>query len=1062
MTLTELAIKRPSFVVVIFTVLGVLGLLSLSQLNYELLPKMSNPVVTITTVYPGAAPNEVENSVSKPIEDAVSGIDKVKTIRTTSQEGFSFVMVEFDQSADVDLSLQNAQRKIGEVSPLFPDEVKAPTLAKFALDEIPILRVGMTSSLSDQEFYQLLKDRVRPAIAKVAGVGQVVIIGGEEREIGVNIDADRLRTYGLSLSQVTGAIRAGNLDFPTGKIEDSDREYIVRVSGKFESIEGLRNLVVGRSKAGGEIRLSDVADVVDGARDMATISRINGKSSVVVNVIKQNDANAVDVSRLVRAELDRLVKQYKGIDLKTVIAADGSTFTLEAAQAVQSDLLIAVALVALVMLIFLHSIRNSFIVMIAIPASLISTFIAMYVFDFSLNLMTLLGLSLVVGILVDDSIVVLENIYRHLEMGVDKRTAALRGRNEIGFTALSITLVDVVVFLPLSLTSGLVGNILREFSVVVVVSTLLSLLVSFTITPVLASRISKLQPLTRGSLMGRFGLWFEARYERLRDGYGQVLKWTIAKWTHAATVAVVAIVLLMGSFALIGMGFIGFEFITQADRGEFAISIELPPGTSLDSTNMITRSIEERVLAMPEVERVLTTVGVANEGLLGQPQGSAAEMNVTLVPKEKRGASTDDVGEAIKTIAMGVPGVKARYNPIGIFGTANQTPIQVIVSGPNDSTVRHTAGIVAEILDTIPGATDIRLSSEEGQPETQVRLDREKMAALGLTVADVGGTLRVALSGDDNAKYRDGNDEYNIRVRLDERDRGRTENLEGLTFTNSRGEQVELKQFAHIEQSTGRTKLQRKDRNSAVTIFAQAIGVPSGTIGGTLRTALSGLSLPDGISFAYDGDLRNQEETGSSMGIAFMVGLLFVYLVMVALYNSYLYPLVVLFSIPLAIIGALLALALSARSMSFFSILGLVMLMGLVAKNAILLVDFTNRLRAEGLSIREALFEAGKERLRPILMTTLTMILGMLPIALSASAGAEWKSGLAWTLVGGLSSSMFLTLLVIPVVYWTFATIRDRIAMRREARARRRTLKGHDAAFGGEDAPLVATESPEL
>lgn len=1035
MTLTELVIKRPSIVVVIFAVLGVLGLLSLTQLNYELLPKMENPIVTITTAYPGASPNEVENTVSKPIEDAVSGIDKVKTIRTTSQEGFSFVMVEFDQAAKIDVALQDAQRKIGEVVPRFPVEVKTPTLAKFALDELPILRVGMASDLPDREFYQLLKDRIKPLLSKVPGVGQIVIVGGEEREIGVNIDAERLRSYGLSLNQVTGAIRAGNLDFPTGKIEDADGEYIVRVAGKFESVEGLKTLVVGRSKAGGEVRLSDVADVVDGSGDMSTVSRINGKSSVVVNVIKQNDANAVDVSRLVRDEFDKLKKEYSGINLAVEIAADGSTFTLDAAKAVQTDLLIAVCLVALVMLIFLHSVRNSFIVMIAIPASLVSTFIAMYVFDFSLNLMTLLGLSLVVGILVDDSIVVLENIYRHLEMGADKRTAAIRGRNEIGFTALSITLVDVVVFLPLSLTSGLVGNILREFAVVVVVSTLLSLLVSFTITPVLASRISKLKPLTKNSLMGRFGLWFERMYDRFRDAYGNILKWTMARWWHAAAVGASAFVMLMGSFALLGMGFVGFEFITQADRGEFAISIELPPGTSLDSTNMITRSIEEKVMKLPDVERVLTNVGVANEGLLGQPQASAAELNVTLVPKEDRSFSTDEVGETIKGIAMAYPGVKARYNPIGIFGTANQTPIQIIVSGPTDSSVRTTANLVAAILDSIPGATDIRLSSEAGQPETRVELDRQKMAALGLTVADVGATLRVALSGDDEAKYRDGKDEYTIRVRLDQFDRSRTENLERLAFMNRDRQQIELKQFADVVQTTGLTRLQRKDRNSAVTVFAQAIGVPSGTIGQQFQQRIANARVPEGITFAYDGDLRNQQETGGSMGIAFLVGLLFVYLVMVALYNSYLYPLVVLFSIPLAMIGALLALALSAKSLSFFSILGMVMLMGLVAKNAILLVDFTNRLRAEGLSIRQALFEAGRERLRPILMTTLTMIFGMLPIAVSAAAGAEWKSGLAWALIGGLTSSMFLTLLVIPVVYWTFASIQDWLASKKEAHA---------------------------
>jgi HAE1 family hydrophobic/amphiphilic exporter-1 len=517
MTLTELSIKRPTFVVVMFTVLGVLGLISYSQLKYDLLPKMSQPVVTITTVYPGASPSEVETSVSKPVEDAVSALDKVKSIRATSQEGVSIVMIEFDQSAKIDFALQDAQRKVGEIVSRMPDGVKAPILSKFAIDEMPVLRMGATSQLADREFYQLLKDQIKPRLSKVAGVGQVTLVGGDEREIQVNVDADKLRSYGLSILQVTQAIKTANLDFPTGKIDDRDGQFVVRVTGKFNSIEELRDLVVGRSLQGGEIKLGDIGEVADGTKEMVTTSRINGKTSVSINIQKQSDANGVEVSKLVRDEVKKLETDYASQGVKIDIAQDASVFTIDAANAVKDDLGIAVVLVALVMLLFLHSIRNSFIVMIAIPASLISTFTVMWIFGFSLNLMTLLALSLVVGILVDDSIVVLENIYRHLEMGKDKRVAALEGRNEIGFTALSITLVDVVVFLPLSLMSGITGNILREFSIVVVAATLLSLLVSFTITPTLASRIGKLQHMTKKTLGGRFVLWFERGYDRLTD-----------------------------------------------------------------------------------------------------------------------------------------------------------------------------------------------------------------------------------------------------------------------------------------------------------------------------------------------------------------------------------------------------------------------------------------------------------------------------------------------------------------------------------------------------------------
>ncbi|MCC7439660.1 MAG: efflux RND transporter permease subunit, partial [Armatimonadetes bacterium] len=432
---------------------------------------------------------------------------------------------------------------------------------------------------------------------------------------------------------------------------------------------------------------------------------------------------------------------------------------------------------------------------------------------------------------------------------------------------------------------------------------------------------------------------------------------------------------------------------------------------------------------------------VSSEGLLGQSSNNSSEINVALVPKKERVRSTDEIGEAIKSFAMGIPGVKVRVNPIGIFGTANQTPVQIVISGQDLDSVTATAHHFANILRKIQGTADVRLSVEEGKPETQVKIDREKMAALGLTIAEVGGALRVALNGDNDARFRVGTDEYDINIRLDEFDRSRTSDVETITFMNRRGEQVMLKQFADVEQSTGPTKLQRKDRNSAVTIFAQAVGRPVGNIGADFQTAIATYKFPAGVTLGYDGDLRNQQDSFGNMGIAFMVGILFMYLIMVALYNSYLYPFVVLFSIPLALIGAFWALGLAGRSMNIFSMLGIIMLIGLVGKNAILLVDFTNKAREEGKSIKEALMEAGRERLRPILMTTLTMIFGMLPIALSTAAGAEWKSGLAWALVGGLTSSMFLTLLVVPVIYWGFAGVQSRLRARKARRRARKQAK---------------------
>lgn len=1019
MTLTELSIKRPTIIVVIFTALTVLGLYSLSQLKYELLPRMKWPWVTISTVYPGASPSEVQSSVTKPIEEAVSGLDKVSAVYATSTEGVSFVSIEFQQSAVLDVVIQDAQRKVNEIAYKLPPGAKTPTVSKFALDELPVIRMGVTANMPSREFYQLLKDRVQPRFARLPGVAQVSLIGGDEREIRVNLDAQKLQAYGLSVLQVTQAIKTSNLDFPTGKVEEGNRQYIVRLAGKFQTVEDLRNLVIAHSKQGGAIQLSDIAEVYDGQKDPVMMSRINGVSSVGIFVVKQSDANSVDVSNEVRAEIPKLEKDFSSINMRFDVAQDGSIFTREAVHAVQIDLLIAIFLVALVMLMFLHSIRNSLIVMIAIPTSMVSTFIGMYIFDMTLNLMTLLGLSLVVGILVDDSIVVLENIYRHLEHGEERRSAAIKGRNEIGFAALSITLVDVVVFLPLSLVSGIIGNIMREFALVVVFSTLMSLFVSFTITPLLASRFAKLERLTHGTLLGRFALWFEQQFKRFQEGYAKVLHWGLF---NKGKVILISGGLFLASLSLVPLGFIGSEFIAVADRGEFTVTLELEPGSTLEHTNVVTREVEKLISDIPEIKKMFVNVGASSEGLLGQTSNNSAQIDIALVSKNERQRSTDEISAEIKSRIRQLPGVRVRVNPIGIFGTANQTPIQLNVYGTNYDEVRAAAERVADIIRSIPGSGDVRLSSEEGKPEIRIEIDRHKIAALNINLAEVGATLRTALAGDDESKFREGAAEYDLRIMLDKFDRSKMNTVGNLTVMNRKGQLIPLKQFATIYQATGPTKLQRQDRNYSVTVFSQAVGRPSGSIGADIQKELKKPgALPQGVNVAYLGDLKNQAEGFEQLGLAFLAANIFVYLIMVALYNSYSNPFVVLFSIPVAIVGALLSLALTMKALSVFSMLGMIMLVGLVGKNAILLVDRTNQMRKErNLSVYDALMEAAQTRLRPILMTTVAMIFGMLPVALSTSPGAEWKSGLAWALIGGLASSLLLTLVLVPVMYMKF------------------------------------------
>lgn len=1014
MTITELSIKRPPLVIVIFTVLAVLGYFSYNQLRYELIPDVTPPFVTVMTVYPGGSPNEVETSITKVMEDAVSSIDKIKSIRGSSTEGVSFLFIEFTQSADVNIALQNVQRKVGEVVNQLPYGAKSPVISKFSLTELPILRMGVTAEMPPEELYQFMKDKIKPEISKLAGVGQVTFAGGEQREIKVNLDLDKLNSYNIPVLQVLQAVKSSNIDFPVGKIKDSDGQYIVRVSGKFSSLDELRDLIVSRSAQGGSIKLKDIAEIEDGTKEAESYSRLNGRSALGVLVQKQTDANAVEVSRLVNEKLKKIEAANKDKNLRFDVAQDLSGFTLDAARAVNRDLLIAIVLVAIVMLVFLHSLRNSVIVMIAIPASLVSTFIAMYAFGFSLNLMTLLALSLVIGILVDDSIVVLENIYRHMELGKPQRLAALEGRNEIGFAALSITLVDVVVFLPLAMIQGLIGDIVRQFAMVVVVSTLLSLFVSFTITPMLASRFTKLQRLTGNTAMGRFGLRVEKNFDRISEKYAGLLKLGL---NNGWKVIALAGLLLVLSIALIPTGFIGSEFMPPSDRGELSVILELPEKINLEETNLITLQAEKMISKMPEVKKVFANAGASSEGFIGYTSNNIAELNVSLVPKTQRMKSDIQLSRQMKEKLLAIPGVKPRVSPIGIFGSSDMSPIELLISGPDYNEVEKAANTIKDAVQKIPGTADVRLSSGEGKPETKVEIDRAKMASFGIGLDQVAATLRVAYTGDDESKFRHGNDEYDIRIILDRFDRNKTSDLGNITFMNNRGENIRLFQFADIYQTIGPAQLSRKNRTAAISLLSQAVGRPSGDIGEDIKNGLAKLKLPPEIEVTFEGDLQMQEESFGSLFIALMVGILFVYLIMVALYNSFVYPFIVLFSIPVAIVGALLAMALFMKTLNIFSILGIIMLVGLVGKNAILLVDRTNQMRSEGMAMKDALVEAGQTRLRPILMTTFAMVFGMLPIAISMSATSELKSGLATALIGGLISSLMLTLVLVPVVY---------------------------------------------
>ncbi|WP_256011674.1 efflux RND transporter permease subunit [Desertivirga xinjiangensis] len=1016
MSISEIAVKRPLLIIVIFTILILFGAQSYFQLNYNLLPSIEVNTVTVSTVYPGASAAEVETSVTKKFEDAFASVEGLDKINSTSQEGVSVVTVQLKAGTDVDEAERNIQRKADQAQNELPADIDRPVVNKVNLEEAPVIRAGVTSNLPARDLYDFMDKQLKPVLQNVPGVGQVNIIGGEEREIHVNIDQSKLRAYGLSITQVTDAVNNASRSFPAGSIETEAQQVSIQFDANMVSLEQLRSLIVQNRPDAGTVYLRDVAEVVDASAKATAINHINGLPSIGVQVIKQSDANAVNVSEEVKKSFAEIERQYGSQNLKFTVSSDQSVYTLESANAVMVDLVLAILIVGIVMLAFLHSFRSSMFVLVALPSSIIPTFIAMYLFGFSLNLMTLMAMSLVVGILVDDSIVVLENIYRHLEMGSNKVKAALDGRNEIGFTALAITLVDVVVFLPLALSGGIIGSILREFSLVVVISTLMSLFVSFTITPLLASRFGKIEEMNPHTLWGRLNIKFEDFIDAVKFYYGEMLEVVLKKkrWLLLGV-----IILIIASIALIPAGFIGAAFIPSSDQGEVLFSLELAPDANINQTNASTQEAEKILMAHPDVNNVFSSIGFVGGSVAGTSNnGNLAEITVTLKDLKERSMSSEEFGVFMqRKLSESIAGVKFTASPTSISGNGTQAPIQVAIQGIDLQKVRSVAEQYKTAIATIPGARFVELSVKDQKRQVNVKLDRDKMALLGINATQVGGALQNAFSGNDNSKFKEDGNEYDILVNLDQSNRSSIGDVRNLPFSNSEGQTFILSQFAEVSEGLGESVLQRTDRLNSITVEANVVGRPTGSVTQDIQAKVAGISIPEGVSVEYLGDAKNQSDAFGSLGIALLTAILLVYLIMVALYESAIYPFVVLFSIPVAIIGALLALALTMETLNIFSIIGMIMLLGLVSKNAILIVDFANQLREEGHDLKDALLEAGKERLRPILMTTLAMILGMLPIALASGAGAEIKNGMAWVIIGGLTSSMILTLFVVPAMY---------------------------------------------
>ena len=1015
MKIVKTSVERPIFVTVLFILLTVLGFLSFRSLSAELMPKFTPPLLNVQIIYPGASPTEVENSLTKKAEEVLSSMEGIDQMQSYSFEGMSMIMVSFDFGTDIDKAMTDAQNRLSARRAELPRDIISPMISKVSVDEKPILILSATADIGSTDLFDLIDKRVVPELSHIKGIANVGLVGGVEREIQINLDKAKMQDLGITPVMVQGAIRASNLDFPTGYLRSGESQMAVRLSGKITSIDQLRRLIL-RNVNGTAIRLEDIAEVVDGVKDPVKMGRVNGQEAILLNILKQSDANALDVSKAVAEQIRTLEERYVADGLRIEVAQDTTTFTRNAISSVLTDLLLAILLVSMVILLFLHNVRNALIVMVVVPVSLIASFIGMWLFGFTLNMMSLLALSLVIGVLVDDAIVVIENVYRHMEMGKNRVRATWDAMNEIGITVISVTMVLVVVFLPIIFTNSLVSDILRQFCAVIVIAILFSLLAALTLVPLLTSRLGNVQSLRRDSFIGRMLSGFEEGISRFAERISTVTRWGMS---HRWTLALIVVVLMAGVMALFPLGFINFEFQHYMDRHECIIQLEMPKDISMEESNKLVRKAEGWLMHRPEVEKVVTMVGLTSDnGQSSKGTPYLAEMNVKL--KKVPGGTETYVAKIRKPLSDYLVDARVRVCNVSMTGTVSKASVEYVISGTDKDSVALYADKALSALSTIPGVIQPWLSVENATPEVTVRVDRDKMSNLGLTLDNVGMMMQTSFQGNDQLRYTEGDYEYAINIRADKVSRRSIEDVAGLMVVNGQGDLIRLSQFADTSLGIGPSRLERYNRNSSVTLRAQAYGVPAGAIAKEFMSRLDGEDLPGGVQIQTTGDMKKMSDSMSVLMTAILLSLLFIYLALTLLYNNWTDPLVVMIAIPLSIVGALLALALTNTAMSIYAMLGMVMLVGLVAKNAILLVDFANEARAEGQPVDEALIQAVKLRTRPILMTALSTIIGMLPVALSHGSGAELRTGMAWVIIGGMALSTLLTLIVVPALYKAF------------------------------------------
>ena len=1025
MWISDTSIKRPVFATMVILSFVVLGAVSMTRLGIDLFPEVNFPFINVTVVYPGAGPEEVETLVTRPIEDAVAGINGVKRVVSTSTEGFSRVGVELRLEIDPQAAAAEVREKVAAIRERLPEQIKDPTIQRFDVTALPIAVYAVGSTQPSDVTRRLVEDDIKPLLGQIDGVAAVDVNGGEVRELQVNLDPRRLEALNLALTEVAAKLAADNLDVPGGQVKRDGTAVSLRTQGQYDSAAEIENVIL-RSTGGSTVRVKDVATVVDGYEDRTSTTRLDGADAVSFSVRKQSGANTVDVQEQVDAALARLGPAFPRLQIKTVHTdAEGIK---ENVNEVRWTIIFGGIMAVLVIFVFMRDWRSTLITALALPTSVIATFFFMYVIGFTINMMTLMALSLVIGILIDDAVVVRESIFRHMEHGEDPVTAARNGTSEIGLAVMATTFTILAVFLPVGFMTGIVGQFFKSFALTIAFAVSISLLVAFTLDPMLSSRFVRFIPLEERmrTRTGRFLERVGRFYDRIDRQYHRLLGWAIR---HPWKIVATATVVFFASMSTLSV--IGTEFVPAEDRGEFMVNIEVPPGTSFERSVAYAEQVEATVKAMPEVRQIFTTVGAEGSPLKTQLRVKAGKRQ-----ERERGlpALKQDMRGRLKAIPMLKMTVA---DPEFLQGSPTQAPLSVFVRGDDLEALQRINEEVVARVKAVPGAVDVDSSLETGQPEMAARVNRELAADLGFDVSSVAMQLRGMVEGIVPTRLREGDKEYDIRVRLAPEFRNDFEAIARTPLYSPTGAVVRARDIVRLEPEVGPANIDREQRRRQAKIDIELTDRSLGDVTNDVARVMAGIALPANFEWGFAGDVEMMQEAAAAMGLALMLAVAFIYIVLASQFESFLEPFLIMISLPLALVGALLAILLTGKNLGMPAMIGVVMLMGLVTKNAILLVDLTNQYVREGLGVTEAILKAGPVRLRPILMTTIAMILGMLPSAMSRGEGSDFRAPISIATIGGLITSTLLTLVVVPVAYLLLARIVERVkAWRAEPSAR--------------------------